>query len=299
MRAYQASRTALKVARVLLYVATDPRRAELLPPGSVETTEALLRAAGALQDWHLRVYRGPRSRRLLGWAEGKLLPGQSTHLVLRKRFIDDETRAAIEDGATQVLVVGAGFDTLGLRLARAHRGVRFIEVDHPATQSLKRHALDQLDRPANLHLYPADLGETSLPEVLDELGWDPDARSVVIAEGLLMYLDEHDVADFLRGVASVLSPRSRMLGTYLLPDERGRPQMGRLGGLSRASLALLGEPMRWAVSPEEIATLLLDCGLEPSAQPGRVDLRLRYLVPAGLDALPLATIERVFTAART
>jgi methyltransferase (TIGR00027 family) len=302
MRAHQASRTAIKIARVVVYVAADPRRGGLLPAGAAEITEALLQRAGVLHDWQLRAYHSRRVRSAIGWMEHRLLDGQSTHVALRKRVFDDEVRAAIEAGAVQVLVVGAGFDTLAFRLARAHGSVRFVEIDHPATQSLKRHALEELgphyDWPANLELQPADLGATPLTDVLDELGWDRRARSVVVAEGLLMYLGEHEVADFLRGVAARQAPGSRLLGTYLVPDAEGRPTLGKLGGLTRASLRAIGEPLRWATTPEELATLLEDTGFAMRDDPGRVDLRLRYLVPAGLDDLPLPTHERVLMADR-
>ncbi|MEM9454850.1 MAG: SAM-dependent methyltransferase [Myxococcota bacterium] len=296
MRAQQVSRTALKVSRILLFVADDPRRAPLLPPRSAETTEALLRATGLLKDWHLRAYRSPRFKALLSWSERTLAPGVTTHVALRKRVIEDETEAALEDGATQVLVVGAGFDTLALRLGRLHRLVRFVELDHPATQSLKRHALDDLDPPANLVLHPADLSETSLADVLDEVGWNRHARSVVIAEGLLMVLEQGDVADFLRGVASVVAPGSRLLGTYRLPEHE-HPQPGRLGGLSRASLKAMSEPLRWSTTPEALAALLEEAGFRMHDEPGRIDLNLRYLVPAGLD-IPLNRLERIMIAER-
>jgi methyltransferase (TIGR00027 family) len=302
MRAHQASQTAVKISRLLVYVAGDPRRAPLLPIGAAELTEATLRAAGLWHDWQRRAYRAHGVRSTLAWMEDRLLAGQSTHVALRKRVLDDETRATIEAGAVQVLVVGAGFDTLAFRLARAYGHVRFVEIDHPATQSLKRHALRELDRlhgsPTNLQLQPADLGATPLPEVLDELGWDRRARSVVVAEGVLMYLGEHEVADFLRGVASRLAPGSRLLGTYLVPDAHGRPRVGKLGGLTRASLRVMGEPLRWSATPAALAALLDETGFAMRDDPGRVDLRLRYLVPAGLDDLPLPDHERVLMADR-
>ncbi len=296
MRAHQASRIALKVSRALLFAADDSRRAGLLPPGSVQTTEALLRAAGMLDDWQVRVYRSSRLRRLRSWGEDKILPGATTHLALRKRVMDDETRIAIEAGATQVLVVGAGFDTLGLRLATQFPSVRFVEIDHPATQSLKRHALEQLGSPDNLVLHPADLAEASLPEAADELGWDRDQRAVVIVEGILRHIAEPDVADFLRGVSAVMGPGSRLLGTYLLPDAQGRPQAGRLAGIGRASRRAIGEPLQWAVTHEDLSSLLAEIGFELRDEPGHVDLRLRYLVPSGLDELPLATNEQILIA---
>lgn len=299
MRAHRASHTALKVSRILLLVADDPQRAPLLPAGAAAATESLLRATGMLKDWHLRAYRSPGFRKMLAWSERRMIPGQSTHMVLRKRVIEDEVRDALRAGATQVLVVGAGFDTLAMRLGAEYPAVRFVEIDHPGTQSLKRHALQQLESPPNLVLHPVDLAQTSLPEALEELGgWRRSDRSVIIAEGVLMYLAQSDVADFLRGVASVAGAGSRLIATYLLPDDKGRPQLGPMGGLTRASLKAIGEPLQWASTPEVLASMLGEAGFLALEDPGRIDLRARYLVPAGLDALPLGTVERVALADR-
>jgi methyltransferase (TIGR00027 family) len=299
MRAHQASQTAAMVGRIVVYLGADPRRASLLPPGAAELTAALLHEAGLLRDWQRRAVRSPSVRTTLGWLGRRVASGHGTLVALRKRVLDDEVRAALAAGAVQVLVVSPGFDTLAFRLAPAHRHVRFVEIDHPATQSLKRHALHQLDRregwATNLQLQPADLGATPLPEVLDALGWDRRARSVVIAEDALMGLGEHDVADVLRGVASRLAPGSRLLGTYLVPFAGGGTTARRL---ARASRRVVDGPRRWATTPEALAALLEDAGFALRDEPGRVDLRLRYLVPAGLDALPLPPDERVLMADR-
>ena len=49
---------------------------------------------------------------------------------------------------------------------------------------------------------------------------------------------------------------------------------------------------------DELARRLADSGFTPRVEPGRVDLHLRYLVPTGLDDLPLASVVRVFVADR-
>ena len=49
-----------------------------------------------------------------------------------------------------VLIVGAGFDTLGLRIADAHPSVRVVEVDVPATAERRRKAIAKMGwRPGN------------------------------------------------------------------------------------------------------------------------------------------------------
>jgi hypothetical protein len=99
-------------------------------------------------------------------------------------------------------------------------------------------------------------------------------------------------------VASRMAPGSRLLGTYLVPDAQGRPRVGKLGGITRTSLRLMGEPLRWATTAEGLAALLDATGFAMRDEPGRVDLRVRYLVPAGLDDLPLPDHERVLVAER-
>lgn len=298
MLAHQASRTALRISRLLLYVAADPQRRPLLAPGAAEATEALLSEAGLVEPWRLRAYHAPRSRSMRGWLEGKLLPGESTSVALRKRFVDDETRTAVVEGAQQVLIVGAGFDTLGMRVARRYPKLRVAELDHPATQSLKRHALRRLGCPRNLRLHPVDLGATTIPDALAELQWDRRAPTVIVAESVLTYLANDEVADFLRDVASVAPAGSRLLGTHLVPREQGRPTRSRWGGLLRTSLERIGEPARWSVSPEALGQLLQDAGFRSRTEPGRVDLRRRYLAAAGLGSLPLAEVECMFIADR-
>ena len=107
MRKNRPSRTAPKVGAAILYLAQDPQYAALLPTGLVDETEHLLLASGALKPWHLKLARS----RLYRWFV------DIVYLGLRKRFVQDEVEAALADGATQVLMLGAGMDTLCLRLA--------------------------------------------------------------------------------------------------------------------------------------------------------------------------------------
>ena len=45
---------------------------------------------------------------------------------------------SIDEGAKQVVILGAGFDTLAWRLSEKFESIRFIEVDHPATSKEKK-----------------------------------------------------------------------------------------------------------------------------------------------------------------
>lgn len=68
-------------------------------------------------------------------------------VITRTRFAEDALHAAVARGCAQYVLVGAGFDSYAVRTpprAQAHsqahlQTVATFEVDHPATQKIKRH----------------------------------------------------------------------------------------------------------------------------------------------------------------
>ena len=58
-------------------------------------------------------------------------------MIIRTRFIDAALARAIAGGATQVVILGAGFDATRTAAGMLEQ-VRVFEVDRPATQALKR-----------------------------------------------------------------------------------------------------------------------------------------------------------------
>jgi methyltransferase (TIGR00027 family) len=294
MRFWHSSQTAVQVARLLVWLSHQPRLAELLPQGAGESTERLLLQEGLLRPSLLWLFEAPWYGRLVTAFDGHTVPGQLLVVGLRKRFMEDETRAALEEGRRQVLVVGAGLDTLSWRLASAYPGATFVEVDHPATQAVKRRALKGLGPlPRNLHLLPVDLARTPLDRALHRLAtWRREAPSVVLAEAVLMYLDEARVSAFLEAVHRCSGPGSRLLLTCIREDvhSAARREPGARW-LVEWGLRLMGEPLRWCIQEEALGRFLEHHGFRSDDAPRRVDLHQRYLVPAGLAELSARGFE--------
>ena len=137
MRADRPSTTARLIAAATVFLSRDPRYRDLVPPGAAELCARFVSVEAV-------------SRAPLSWAvwlaERATIPGLMLHFMLRKRFIEDSVRASLAAGCEQVVVVGAGFDTLAARLAAEFPQARFIEIDHPATQAAKRLAIAELQR---------------------------------------------------------------------------------------------------------------------------------------------------------
>lgn len=187
MKQGRISQTALKVALSLITLSVKDGWAQRLPAGLVEMSERLLMASGSpgYGPRMMRMSKRPWMIRVYQIQDDFLIPGQFKGFGHRKIFVQQQVEAAIEKGALQVLVVGAGFDTLCLRLAPQHPHVQFFEVDYPATSAAKARGIALEGQPTNMIQIAADLGEWPLSKVLSEDGrWETSLPSVYVAEGL-------------------------------------------------------------------------------------------------------------------
>jgi methyltransferase (TIGR00027 family) len=295
-----SSYTAIKISKGVLFLAQDPIAKDLLPEGAAQWTERLLVAVGIVKPWELALMRQAWFRKFAAAAERRTMPGQSLYMALRKRFFHDEVKDAIVSGATQVLVVGAGFDTLCTRLAPEYPAAAFVEVDRPGTHAAKKAGVEAIGAVCpNLHFLGVDLAKTSLDEVLDLLEyWDKKKTTVVVAEGVLMYLEESAVSRFLEAVENNTIAGSRLLFSYLRADDKGRIRAGKLSFMTKIPLMMVGEVWRWGVKEGELEELARRHGFELDPSPDRCDLHRRYLESAGQGDIPEFTVEFVAVANR-
>src|SRR6476661_5790837 len=109
---------------------------------------ARLRAAHQVLD-KASILADPLAVRILGDGIEVSLDHARTHtsgprmrwfIASRSRVAEDALAMAVDGGTTQLVVLGAGLDTLAYRTPLAGR-LRIFEVDHPATQARKREML--------------------------------------------------------------------------------------------------------------------------------------------------------------
>src|SRR4051794_11025588 len=182
-------------------------------------------------------------------------PDERMNLYLRARtaFFDRVVVTALDGGITQLVVVAAGYDARALRYAKP--GVTWFEVDHPATQTDKRARLDRLgiDAP-HVTFVAADLVEPGLAGALAEHGHDAATPSLMLAEGLIVYLDEEDVEAMARELRTAAAPGSRLTASAApIVDEARRRRFA-------ASVEAIGEPARSHTTATETRQLLEAAG---------------------------------------
>ena len=260
MRKDKPSKTAFKVALIIVTLGAKPGMDKILPPGIIEATKKLLVASGAASA---RAVRWSGSQRMVAVYEAFdwMLPGEFAAISRRKAFCERQVRDGIGNGATQILILGAGYDTMGWRLAPEFSEVKFFEIDHPATACLKARGIKAMGQRDNLFLIAEDLSQRKLIDVLESNeSWDQTKRTVIVAEGLLMYLSAEVVRDLFCQCAVITGDGSQIAFTYIPTGTDGRPDAGRWTGLMLWLQKLSGEPWLWSIRPEELGLFLEQTG---------------------------------------
>lgn len=194
------------ISRTSLHVAAGRAVGALEPDPSVRNPDFL--AQTLLGDPSKLHFDLPILRALsLPYEEAMKDPAIAHHvqmMMIRTRFIDDALARAIAAGAAQVVVLGAGLDSRAYRCRDLLRGTRIFEVDHVATQELKRQRVRATvaHLPENLTYVAIDFLRDDLAGVLRRSGCDPTQRTFFVLEGVSMYLSEEALRGALQVVAS-------------------------------------------------------------------------------------------------
>ncbi len=185
-------------------------------------------------------------------------PAFEHHLAARTRFFDGAVVAAVARGVTQIVVLGAGYDDRALRFRFA--GVRYFELDHPDTQQDKRARLRHLDATDDGPiLAPIDFRTDDVAGVLTGHGHDPDAASLFLCEGLLVYLDRATITRLLTALAARSARGSELAASLAVhPEGIDSEWVVRRANAGRANAPT--EPWRTILTRPDQLTLLSDGG---------------------------------------
>jgi methyltransferase (TIGR00027 family) len=257
MKAQQASSTAKVIAASTIALHHDARTAHLVAPGAADLCELMLNRKRS-DRWLARSAKHPLTRACWRVVEALTLPGIVPHYWHRKRWIETQCRKALQQGANRVIVLGAGFDTLSLRLLSERPALSALEIDHPATQAAKQQAL-RAALPPVTHLprfVAVDLSTQALPDLA--LGRDDDV--VFIAEGVLMYLSAARVQALFDSLRECGAGRVRVIFSFMSQWPDGGHGFRPRSAMIDTWLRWRGEPFMWALQPTKMAALLAQHG---------------------------------------
>jgi methyltransferase (TIGR00027 family) len=144
-------------------------------------------------------------------------PGMQAGIAARTRYIDDLVLQEVANGITQLVILGAGYDSRALRLEPL-KNIRVFEVDFPDTQAHKLSKLAELQGLAMAHIthVPIDFNTQKLGEVLNKAGYAIDKKTLFIWEGVTMYLNAEAVDATLAFVATNTAMGSSIYFDYFM-----------------------------------------------------------------------------------
>ncbi len=190
----------------------------------------------------------------LGW------PRTRSSGVVRTRLIDTMVQEMLGDGAAQLVLLGAGYDSRAYRLPLVQNATVF-EVDHPSTQHAKQARLCASGTSVDhVRFVGVDFELDNVAGRLADRGFDERARSIVVWEGVISYLSAQAVDNNFELLSRICSLGSRLVFTYVdgraLDGSAHFEEAKRWKGWVRFN----GEPFIFGFHPDDLETYLAERG---------------------------------------
>lgn len=197
------------------------------------------------------IARSDTGRWLLDWKS----PGARAAGIARTKWIDDEVTRALEV-STQLVLLGAGFDTRAYRLP-AVRQVKTFELDRPETSAAKQASLRKEigSLPERVQFVSVDFNTQLLADVLHEAGFKETQPTCFVWEGVTNYLSPEAVDEVLRQIARA-ARGSILLFTYIDRAVLDEPDLFFGADKLLSRLRRYGEPWTFGLHPKEIEQYL-------------------------------------------
>lgn len=141
--------------------------------------------------------------------------------LARAVFAEKALQAAVSIGATQYIILGAGYDTFAYRQPIWARDIQIFEVDLPTTAEDKRIRLEErkIDLPENVHFIHADFAkELWHQELIKCADFQENKISFCSLLGVVYYLSKQAFEKFITTLSLVIPDGSSLVFDY--PVER-------------------------------------------------------------------------------
>jgi methyltransferase (TIGR00027 family) len=248
-----------------------------MPLCGIQSTEAFHARLTALHD---------EAARVIGHAyAAAAFRAVRAAVLIRSRYTEDTVAAALAQGITQYVILGAGLDAFAYRRRDLLDRLHVFEVDYPATQQWKRERLRELGvaMPPQCTFVPMDFARETLMTVLHANGYRREQPAVFSCLGVSQYLPAAALHATLAQIA-VAAPGSVLLFGYLVPETFLDDDNRRVRQLLNVFTAARGEPILTAYTPTEIGQQLQAFGWTEVSDLG-VDTGLAHYTAGRTDGL--------------
>jgi methyltransferase (TIGR00027 family) len=245
---------------------------QVLESGSIFTDPLAVRILGAHAHTAIAAAKNDPSKRRL-----------RLFIAVRTRFAEDALAAAVARGVRQLVVLGAGLDTYAYR-STLGESLRIFEVDHPATQALKRQLLAEaaIPVPGALTFAPVDFERETLADGLSAAGFDTAQQTFFTWLGVVPYLTEQAVFATLAFIAS-LAGGAHVVFDYGNPPAStpGQDEYAAAHESLAARVASIGEAFKSSFETDALHAKLKSLGFREIEDLGPPQIRERYFANRG------------------
>lgn len=164
----------------------------------------------------------------------KIFQGYDSVVSTRKMMVREKIKQAIDEkNITQVVFLGAGYDVTSVFIPKS---VKVFELDKGSTRQVKIKALQRASKchPDIIHsiqlkgnvtivnkhlkMIECDFLEHDIASRLKSHGFNPSENSLIIAEGLTVYLTPQAMESLLKNTYSLMNEQSEFLVGLLSPS---------------------------------------------------------------------------------
>jgi methyltransferase (TIGR00027 family) len=262
-----------------------------MQPGQPSRTAlgaAGLRAAHQVLD-AAAIFEDPLALRILGADAGDLVRKAEAErdpyrqrlrwfIAARSRIADDALAAAVQRGARQLVVLGAGLDTTAYR-ALPSQDLRIFEVDHPATQTWKRERLAEagIPLPAALTFVAIDFERATLAQGLAAARFDFALQTFFTWLGVVPYLTDDAIFSTLGYIAGLPGGAHVVFDYVNPPDTMTEPGRRAMHEALIARVAGIGEQLRNHFDSDALHARLKALGFRDVEDLGWPEIAARFL----------------------
>jgi methyltransferase (TIGR00027 family) len=150
--------------------------------------------------------------------KGRISPkGIYQYVIARTKYIDSVFQQAIKNGIDQVFILGAGFDSRGIRFSGSNNNIKVYEIDTYYTRKakIKQYKKRKIQKPENNIFISVDFEKEDIRTRLTENKFDGNKKTLFILEGLTMYLSQKSVEDTFELIRDYSEPDSLLVFDYI------------------------------------------------------------------------------------
>jgi methyltransferase (TIGR00027 family) len=232
----------------------------------------------------------------LGFYE-RMAPGAVAFVAVRERYIDDFLKTCLSEVFTQIVILGAGFDTRAYRTPGIEN-TRVFEVDQSATQVVKLERLKKVidPLPANVSFVPMDFNSQELGECLQNAGFNERDKTLFIWQGVTYFLTGKGVDSTLSFIAHHSGEGSAVIFDYFYNHILRDPHRADTKRLKQAA-RISGEEYLFGIDEGDVEQFLIQRGFSEICNVELEDLKRLYfqgtnasrVVPSGIAIVSART----------